>query len=140
MCLFLSVSDRSLYRAARGQHHRCGACAPLIRRKAGGGSRSHAAVSWKENVMKISPPGLGLVFGLCLALFHAAWSGAVALGWAQPILDFIFWAHFITPPYHVEPFAIGRAAILVCFTFGTGFVLGLVIGWLWNRLPARAAR
>lgn len=90
--------------------------------------------------MKISPVGIGLVFGLCLALFHAAWGAAVALGWAQPVLDFIFWVHFITPAYKVEAFQADRLSLLLTFTFATGFVAGFVGGWLWNRLVALADR
>lgn len=87
--------------------------------------------------MKINPLRLGLAFGLLLALFHAAWALLVATGWAQPLMNFIFWAHFITPPYHIEAFETGRAAILLAFVFGAGLLLGVIGGYLWNRL-ARA--
>ncbi len=83
--------------------------------------------------MTVSPIRIGLIFGLFLALFHAAWAGLVAAGWAQTPMDFIFWAHFITPPYHVEPFALARAGVLVCFTFLVGLGSGIAGGWLWNR-------
>lgn len=87
--------------------------------------------------MQVDPFRLGLIFGLVLAFFHAAWAGLVAIGWAQPLLDFIFWAHFITPPYQVERFDLLRPLILVVMTFVTGFGLGLLGGWLWNRLASR---
>ena len=88
--------------------------------------------------MKISPLGVGLVFGLCLALLHAAWGAAVALGWGQPVLDFVFWAHFVAPAYRVEPFQAGRLSMLITLTFSAGLALGLVGGWLWNKLVAPA--
>lgn len=87
--------------------------------------------------MKTDPFRLGLIFGLCLALFHAAWATLVAIGWAQSLLDFIFWAHFITPPYHIEAFDLQRPLILVAVTFATGLSFGLVGGWLWNRLAVK---
>ncbi len=76
----------------------------------------------------------GLVFGVVLGGGHLCWSILVALGWAQPVIDFVFWIHFIKPVYVVEPFAIGRAAILVVVTAGIGFVLGSVLAWVWNVL------
>ena len=84
--------------------------------------------------MKTNPFRLGMIFGLLLALCHAFWALLVALGWAQPITDFIFWAHFIAPPWHIEPFSLGRAGILVAFTFASGMVIGVLGGWLWNKL------
>jgi hypothetical protein len=60
----------------------------------------------------------------------------VAIGWAQPLLDFIFWAHFITPPYRIEAFDLLRPLILIAITFAAGLGFGLLGGWLWNRLVA----
>jgi hypothetical protein len=69
-----------------------------------------------------------------LALCHAFWAVLVATGWAQAILDIIFWAHFISPPYHVVAFDLSRAFVLVSLTFVIGLILGTVGGALWNRL------
>ncbi len=82
--------------------------------------------------MQISSVRLGLIFGLFLAIVHAAWALLVAIGWAQPFLDFVFWAHFITPPYQVEAFEFVRAAVLTGFVFIVGLVFGVVGGCLWN--------
>lgn len=89
--------------------------------------------------MQANPFRLGLVFGVVLALGHAAWALVVALGWAQAILDFVFWAHFINPPYRVMAFDLSRALVLVGLTFAVGLILGTVGGAVWNRLaPNRA--
>ena len=89
--------------------------------------------------MKIDPVRAGLMLGLFLALFHAAWAGLVALNWAQPLMNFVFWAHFITPPYHIEPFEWARAAILVGFVFIVGAVMGILAASLWNGLARRSS-
>ena len=82
----------------------------------------------------INPNKAGLVLAALLAGWHLTWSVLVALGWAQPFIDFIFWIHFIKPVYVIEPFEIARAAILVLVTAGIGYVTGFVFGLLWNRL------
>ena len=61
----------------------------------------------------VNPYRVGLWFGIFLALWHTCWSVLVATGFAQALMDFVFWAHFISPVYHVEPFEISRAGILV---------------------------
>lgn len=89
--------------------------------------------------MRIDPVRAGLIVGLFLALFHAAWAVLVAFGMAQPLMDFVFWAHFITPPYHVEPFEWARAAILVGFVFIVGAVMGMLAATLWNGLARKGS-
>lgn len=84
--------------------------------------------------MRINPVRAGIVLGFFLALFHAAWAGLVAAGLAQPFMDFVFWAHFITPLYHIEPFQASRAAALIGLVFAMGVLLGTVGGVIWNQL------
>jgi len=89
--------------------------------------------------MQISQFRLGLAVGLVLAFCHAFWAASVALGWAQTILDFIFWAHFINPPYQVVAFDLSRALVLVGLTFAVGLMLGAMGAALWNRLASDRA-
>jgi hypothetical protein len=82
--------------------------------------------------MQINPIRLGIIIGLVVGLMHACWAGLVASGFAQKLMDFIFWAHFIAPRFQVAPFEITRAAILVGVTFAIGLAVGIVGGILWN--------
>jgi hypothetical protein len=77
---------------------------------------------------------VALVSATVLGVCHLCWSMLVALGWAQPVIDFVFWAHFIKPIYVIEPFELARAVVLVALTAGVGFALGLVFALIWNAL------
>ena len=90
--------------------------------------------------MRIDPIRAGLAFGLFLAAIHTGWALLVALGWAQNLMNFVFWAHFITPPYRIEPFEVARAAILIGFVFIAGAIMGWVVALLWNNLARTPSR
>ena len=82
----------------------------------------------------IHPIKAGVTLGALVGGWHLCWSLLVAVGWAQPLIDFIFWIHFIQPVYVIRPFNIGIAAILVVVTSVAGFVLAYVFSLIWNRL------
>jgi hypothetical protein len=86
---------------------------------------------------RTNPHSLGLVFGIFLAVWHALWSLLVWLGAAQPLIDFIFRLHMITPPYKIAVFNLGTAAALVAVTAGIGYVVGCAVGIIWNRFGPR---
>lgn len=82
--------------------------------------------------MRVDVQRLALVFGIVLAVWHATWALLVAVGLAQPLIDFVFWAHFLSPPYHVVPFEPLRALLLVGLTGVLGWAMGAVAGLTWN--------
>lgn len=84
---------------------------------------------------RADPSKTALTLGTLFAAFHLVWIGLVWAGWAQPVLDFVFWAHMIQSIYVVKPFDPFAAFILVGFTFSTGFALGLLGAVFWNNLP-----
>jgi hypothetical protein len=83
---------------------------------------------------KLSTTTAGLVLGAMMGGMHLFWSLLVAAGWGQPIMNFIFWMHFIKPIYLIEPFESIRAISLVVVTSIIGFMIGWAVAWLWNRL------
>jgi len=85
----------------------------------------------------IHPVKAGLTLGALIGGWHLCWASLVALGWAQPFIDFIFWMHFIQPVYVVGPFVAARAVMLVAVTSGVGFVVGYVFALLWDKLHLR---
>jgi hypothetical protein len=87
--------------------------------------------------MTINPFKSGLALGAVLGLWHLAWSLLVAFGWAQPVIDFVLWMHFIKPIYVIQPFNAVTAAILIGVTAVVGFVFGAVFAVLWNWLYRR---
>ncbi len=77
---------------------------------------------------------VGLYLGGFMAFAHGVWSLLVMVGFAQVILDWVFWLHFLTNPMQVEMFEFTRALMLVAFTFAVGYVVGWVGTQLWNML------
>jgi len=84
--------------------------------------------------MVMRPWRTGLVFAALLGLWHAAWAILVAIGAAQPLADFILRIHFIDLPFKIAPFDLATAALLVAVTGAIGWVGGVVLAVLWNRL------
>ena len=93
-----------------------------------------ARVLISQERQMINPVKAGITFGALLGVYHLCWALMVALGWAQSLMNFVFWMHFIRPVYVIQPFDLFIAAVLVIVTSVIGFVIAFVFGLLWNRL------
>lgn len=82
----------------------------------------------------IDPVKTGLAVGALMGGWHLVWSILVALGWAQPLVDFVLWMHMISVPYVVKAFDLSTAAILIVITAIVGYVFGYVFARIWNRM------
>ena len=80
------------------------------------------------------PTRVGLVFAALMGGFHLFWAVLVLTGVAQPLLNFIFWAHMIQPIYVVKPFDVLAAITLVAITSFIGYISGWIGGSIWNRI------
>jgi hypothetical protein len=80
----------------------------------------------------VNPNKAGLVLGSLIGGWHVLWALLVAVGWAQWVINFVFWMHFLKPPYVVGAFHPGVALILVLVTTSIGYVMGYILGLLWN--------
>ena len=83
---------------------------------------------------KLEPRKAGLALGALLGLWHICWSLLLALGWAQPLMDWIFQLHMIAPIFQVVPFNFGLAIMLIVVTSVIGYLMGWVLAYIWNRV------
>jgi hypothetical protein len=81
-----------------------------------------------------NPNKVGLVIGALIGGWHFVWSLLVVIGRAQPIIDFIFWAHMIKRVYFVKAFDPLAAVTLIIITGVIGYVFGFLGAAIWNRL------
>ena len=81
-----------------------------------------------------NPNKVGLVLGALVGAWHFVWSLLVLWGWAQSILNFIFWAHMIRSIYVVKAFDPTAAATLMVISSLIGYLSGYIAAVLWNKL------
>lgn len=81
---------------------------------------------------------VGLVFAALIGGWHVVWSLLVFLGWGQPLVDFVLWAHMISIPYIVGPFNITASVTLVVLTAVFGYVIGCAAALVWKKVHSVA--
>ena len=82
----------------------------------------------------MQPHRLGLLFAALLGGWHLVWTLLVLGAVAQPLINFVFWAHMIRPIYIVAPFDPVAALTLLIVTSAAGYVFGYIAGIIWNKL------
>ena len=69
---------------------------------------------------------VGLIWGLSLSSIHLIWLILILLGWAQPLMEFIFKLHMLNSPFQVQPFNWVFALGLLLLTFTVGALSGML--------------
>jgi len=87
-----------------------------------------------------SPNKIGLAIAALMGGWHLVWSLLVLAGWAQPLIDFVFWAHMIRPIYVVQAFAPVAAFTLVAITAVIGYAFGYIGAVLWPKSKSPSQR
>src|SRR6185369_16080665 len=88
----------------------------------------------RPTARRIDPLKAGAALAGLSAISHAFWALLVAVGWAQPFMDFMFQLHFLQPLYFVGVFDFRLALLLVTCAAVGGFALGFIFAVLWNTL------
>jgi hypothetical protein len=97
----------------------------------------HSGNPISKTTIKITmtnPNKVGLVAAALLGGWHLLWSLLVLVHWAQPFIDFIFWAHMIQPIYVIKPFDLLAALTLILITAAIGYGFGFLGATIWNKL------
>jgi hypothetical protein len=81
-----------------------------------------------------NPNKVGIVVGALIGGWHLVWSLLVLSGWAQTIINFIFWAHMIQPIYVIKSFSISASLTLIVITAVMGYIFGYIGAMIWNKL------
>lgn len=74
----------------------------------------------------------GLALGALAGLWHVVWSVLMALGLAQPFINWVLALHMIQEPFTVLPFSFITAIELVVFASIVGYIVGWIFARLWN--------
>lgn len=82
----------------------------------------------------MSPKKVALVLGSFTGLIHLVWGVLIALGFAQPLMDFIYRMHSLNNPFTFTSFSLMRSVSLVIITFLVGYVWGYIFATLWNKV------
>ena len=85
---------------------------------------------------RVNPYKTGLILGTLAGGWHVIWSLLVLTGSAQAVVNFVFWMHFLVAPLAVQPFHAGVAVVQVVVTTAAGYIVGFILGMLWNWIHA----
>lgn len=86
---------------------------------------------------KLKNNTVGLILGTFTGGLHLIWAMIVLLGFAQKVIDWIYWLHFLNNPFLVATFSLERTILLVLFTFVMGYLAGWLFTSLWNKMCSK---
>ena len=82
----------------------------------------------------INVKNCALTVGFMFSGVHIFWSILVLTNLAQPLIDFIMWAHMIHMQRIVGEFDLTAAVTLIVVTFLVGALVGKVFAMIWNKV------
>ena len=86
------------------------------------------------NKIKLNIKKTAMTVGVFAGGIHLAWVILIATGVAQPLINFISWAHMISVPYQITGFGLTQAVTLIVLTSLMGFIFGWMFAWVWNKM------
>ena len=81
----------------------------------------------------LNPKKTGLAVGKLLGGVHLVWAVLVALGWAQPLVNFSQWAHMVSVPVVVQPFDLSAAVTVIVVAAIVGYIVCSIFARIWNH-------
>ena len=76
----------------------------------------------------------GLALGTFAAFVHVVWVFLVALGWAEPWINFVYRMHFINNTFTIMSFDLGRGIGVIVIAFIMGNIVGNIFAFVWNKI------
>lgn len=85
---------------------------------------------------KINAIDAGLIGTLSMLAIHLIWIILVFTNLAKPVIDYVFWMHFIKPLYEIVPFNVYTAINLLLIVACVGFLVGYLFAKAFNLLSS----
>jgi len=83
-------------------------------------------------IKKYHKPALAIA--VFVAVLHALWLIAVAAGFAQSLMDWIFSLHMLNNPYNIMSFDMVNAILLLIVPAVSSYIAVLIFGLVWKTM------
>ena len=80
------------------------------------------------------PHRLGRTLSLFAGLVHIVWALLIWLGWATPLLGFVYDMHSLKIAFTVGAMSASKGLGLVILTMLVGYAAGFIIGTIWEKV------
>lgn len=77
---------------------------------------------------------MAITFAYLFGGLHLVWSALVLFGWAQPLANFVAWAHMLDESPQIGDFNITAAITLILVTSAIGYGIGFVGATVWQKV------